>query len=267
MQTREHDIVDHASPLPPPPQADAARVALFLDLDGSLLDFAEHPAAVEVTPLMRATLRRVDRALGGAFALLSGRSLEQIDAMLDVPEISAAGLHGGERREHPRAQAAHSRTVAQRNRIDALGSEARESVAALEGVEVEDKGTALALHYRRAPQSSARVAEIADALLRKAGTGFELQRGNHVVELKPAGCDKGDALAAFLREPAFAGRRPWMIGDDLTDEHAFERSNAEGGVSIIVGPRRPTAARHALADPRAVRAWLERLADSAEART
>ncbi|MBS0431000.1 MAG: trehalose-phosphatase, partial [Proteobacteria bacterium] len=79
------------------------------------------------------------------------------------------------------------------------------------------------------------------------------------IELKPAGCDKGRALAELMAATPFRGRQPWMLGDDLTDEHAFEEVNARGGISVIVGPRRPTRANFALADPTAVRDWLRGL--------
>lgn len=236
---------------------------MFLDLDGSLLDFAAHPDAVEVTPAVRAVIARIHRILDGAFALLSGRPLAQIDALLDLPAIPGAGLHGAEIRERSGRRVAHAADTD----TALLAGRARELVANLpdaiaEGIFIEDKGVALALHFRNAPAAADAIGTMAADLLHAAGPGHELQRGNHVVEIKPAGCDKGDALAWFMRTAPFAGRVPWMIGDDLTDEHAFARCNALGGVSVIVGTRRPTGARHALVDPAAVRAWLAALAGS-----
>lgn len=121
---------------------------------------------------------------------------------------------------------------------------------------LEDKTHALALHYRNAPAQSGAVERLAQRLLQIAGNEYVLQRGDHVIELKPAGVDKGGALAALMQSSPFRGRTPWMLGDDLTDEDAFARVNAMHGVSVIVGARRPTCARHALADPAAARAWL-----------
>ncbi|HEX6613083.1 MAG TPA: trehalose-phosphatase, partial [Rhodanobacteraceae bacterium] len=114
--------------------------------------------------------------------------------------------------------------------------------------------------YRNAPGERGMVEQLAQELLQQAGKDYTLQYGNHVVELKPAGADKGRALAALLASEPFAGRQPWMLGDDLTDEHAFEEVNGSGGVSVIVGARRPTHANFALDNPRAVRAWLGGLA-------
>ncbi|WP_291191461.1 trehalose-phosphatase [Dokdonella sp.] len=248
------------APLPPPPQAQPADVALFLDLDGTLLDFAARPDAVVVEDGLRTRLRRLRTALGGALALLSGRSLQQIDALLGLPEAAAAGLHGAELR---RANGRVSQLRPEAERLEALRDRARAIAAALPGVLLEDKGVAFALHYRNVPDAAPEVERAAHELLRFGGAGFELQAGNRVVELKPAGVDKGVALAALMLEAPFAGRVPWMLGDDLTDEHAFARVEELGGVSILVGERRPTRARHALADPAAARAWLAALADAA----
>ncbi|MGA8277637.1 MAG: trehalose-phosphatase [Rhodanobacteraceae bacterium] len=272
MRTRRHSPVsdisrhtessDAALPLPPP--ASARTIALFLDLDGSLLDFADHPDAVDVTPAMRRLLLRLHRTLDGAFALLSGRSLAQIDALFDLPDIAAAGLHGIEHHDGSHAARGHLQGEAGSGCIAALVGRARDAAAKLDGVVLEEKGSALALHYRGASHAGAAVNRIAHELLAAAGSGYELQHGNHVVELKPSGGDKGDALATFMGSEPFAGRVPWMIGDDLTDEHAFERANALGGVSVIVGKRRPTAAHYGLREPAAVRAWLAAFVDDAD---
>lgn len=246
--------------VPPPPRAEPTAIALFLDLDGTLLDFAARPDAVVVENGLRERLQRLHEALGGALALLSGRPLRQIDALLGLPHAAAAGLHGAELR---RANGRVSELQPDAARLAPLRERARTIAAALSGVLLEDKGAAFALHYRNAPAAAAEVERAARELLRLGGAGFELQAGNCVVELKPAGVDKGVALAALMREAPFAGRVPWMFGDDFTDEHAFARVNELGGVSVVVGARRPTVARHALADPAAARAWLDALADSA----
>jgi trehalose 6-phosphate phosphatase len=137
---------------------------------------------------------------------------------------------------------------------------AAELVAAARGVLLEDKRLALALHYRRAPAAREAAEHIAETLLEDVADSHVLQHGDHVIELKPAGVDKGRALAELMQQAPFRGRTPWMLGDDLTDEHAFRHVNANGGVSVIVGARRPTEARCALDDPAAVRAWLHGLA-------
>lgn len=257
MIRRDSLPLSASSPLPPPPRPDLATIALFLDLDGSLLDFAARPDAVVVEAGLPARLRQLRQSLQGALALLSGRPLQQIDALLGLPHAAAAGLHGAELR---RADGNVIALRADATRLETLREHARKFAAATPGVLLEDKGAALALHYRNAPAAATDVQLAATELLRLAGAGFELQPGNRVVELKPAGVDKGVALDALMQAPPFAGRIPWMLGDDFTDEHAFARANELGGVSVVVGSRRPTLAHHALADPAAARDWLAALA-------
>lgn len=237
--------------LPSPGVPDLHRDALFLDVDGSILDLNADPAQVRAGPELLATLAALHARFGGALALLSGRSLRQMDAILPGLQVAMAGLHGAQLRmvdgamwidapALPGAVAAHA--------LDRLGS--------FPGVIVEDKGVSLALHFRMAPEQAGRVDDCAGELLAIAGSGYELLAGKCVVEIKPRGHGKGRALDLMHRHPPFASRRPWMVGDDLTDEHAFARVNAAGGVAVIVGERRPTLAGYGLTDPAATRAWL-----------
>lgn len=251
---------DIAGKLPAPPETGAdTSWALFLDLDGTLLDIACRPDDVHVDARLHDDLARLRARLDGAVALLSGRTLAQIDQLFDWDRHVAAGLHGAQLRTpdgtvHTTGDAA---TFAQAR------ARAAELVAGTRGVLLEDKRLALALHYRRAPEARACAERIAQTLLQDVGGSHVLQHGDHVIELKPAGVDKGRALAALMQDPPFRGRTPWMLGDDLTDEHAFRHVNASGGVSVIVGARRPTGACYALDGPAAVRAWLHALAEAA----
>lgn len=249
-----------ASNLPPPPRADVASIALFLDVDGTLLDLAIRPDAVVVDPTLRETLSTLHVRVGGALAIVSGRPIREIDALLALDDVAAAGLHGAELRAEGRV------TLAQplpNPRLDPVRARAVEIAAALPGVLVEDKGGAIALHYRTAPEAEDATRNAALDLLLLAGADYELIHGKSVVELKPRHADKGTALATLMQIAPFAGRTPWMIGDDLTDEDAFAEANREGGISVVVGARRPTLARHALAGPAAARAWLASLAKEA----
>lgn len=244
---------DTATRLPAPPRCGAdAAWALFLDVDGTLLDFASQPDKVEVGACLLADLAQVRRRLNGAVALLSGRPLSQLDALFDWHVCPAAGLHGAELR----AADGSVHVIGDATGFETARARARELVKGTPGVMLEDKQRALALHYRQAPRAADAALQIAAALIRAAGDGYALQHGDHVVELKPAGADKGSALAALMREAPFRDRTPWMLGDDLTDEDAFRHVNAVGGTSVIVGTRQPTAARFQLANPAAVRAWL-----------
>lgn len=242
--------------LPPPPRADAMTLALFVDVDGTLLDIAARPDTVVVDAWLPSTLRRLKARLDGALAPISGRPLHDIDGLLGL-DGAAAGLHGAELRGPDGA------TLAAPIPHEGLAAARRCAVAAaasIPGLLVEDKGGAIALHYRAAPDAGLDVRRAAVAMLEAAGDGYELLHGRCVVELKPDTADKGAALAALMRIAPFAGRTPWMIGDDATDEDAFAEVNARHGISIIVGPRRPTVARYGLAGPAAARAWLAALA-------
>ena len=253
MSTPREDIVET---LPPLPRAGAdAGWALFLDVDGTLLDIAQRPDSVKVDARLRDDLARARARLGGAVALLSGRPLSQLDELFGWRALPAAGLHGAELRTPD----GHEHFTGDADAFARLCADASALAAEASGVLLEDKHRGLALHYRHAPAARMAAERIAHLLLQHARGGYALQHGDHVIELKPAGVDKGRALETLMREVPFRGRTPWMLGDDLTDEDAFLYVNAAGGVSAIVGTRRPTAARHALADPPAVRAWLHRL--------
>lgn len=246
--------IDVIAPVPisVPPLPAPGRVALFLDIDGTLLDFAARPDAVVVDPALPPLLHRLRERLDRALALVSGRPLEQIDALFGW-HGPAAGLHGAELRH---ASGRIERHIGDRAHIARLMREARRLTATLPGVFVEDKRDAFALHFRNAPDFADAVQYVATELARAAGGDYEMLPGHAVFEIKPRGANKGRALDALMREAPFAGRMPWVIGDDVTDEHAFAAAIAHGGAAIRVGALRQTQARFALETPRAVRDWL-----------
>lgn len=248
----------HTASAPPLPAPD--HVALFLDVDGTLLDFAPRPDAVVVDAAIPPLLLDLRERLGGALALVSGRPLEQIDALFGL-HGAAAGQHGAELRH---ADGRVERREGDVERIAALLREAQQRTAAWRGVFVEDKRDAFALHWRNAPAFADVVQSFAGELLLDAGKDYELLPGHFVVEIKPRGTNKGLALDALMREAPFAGRRPWMIGDDITDEHAFAAAIAHGGAAIRVGAPRQTHARFALDTPRDVFDWLAAIATQPE---
>lgn len=250
---------DIARDLPAPPETGAdTGWALFLDIDGTLLDIARRPDDVRVDTRLHDDLCRLHDRLDGALALLSGRRLSQLDALFDWNHRAAAGVHGAELRMPDGSERLTGGAAA----FAAVRAHATTLVATTQGVMLEDKQRAFGLHYRHAPAAREAAEHIARTLLREAGDGYAIQRGDHVIELKPAGVDKGRALAALMHDAPFRGRTPWMLGDDLTDEDAFRHVNANGGISVIVGSRRPTEARYALDGPAAVRAWLHALAEA-----
>ena len=235
-------------PAPPPFAPD---LALFLDVDGTLLDFADAPDAVRVTPELLDALASLQRQLDGALALVSGRTLEQLDALFAPLQLAAAGLHGLQRRGSDAVAPAMSAPESLRR----WRADAEALVAQFPGALVEDKGPTLALHWRANPDAAPALRALAAAALPLL-PDYQLQPGNQVIELRPAGADKGLAIDAMLEAEPFRGRRPVFIGDDHTDEHGFEIVLARGGVAVLVGDRQPSVARHGLRDPDAVRAWL-----------
>jgi trehalose 6-phosphate phosphatase len=251
MATTEH-LRMSALPEPSPLVADLAS-ALFLDVDGTLLDFANDPDAVRVEPGLLRTLDTLHERLGGALALVSGRSIDGLDRLFGRPRWAAAGLHGLERR---RADGAIERLPVDPARIAALRAAALRVAGALPGVRIEDKGACIALHCREAPHQEDALGHAAATLV-SGFPDFELQRGSHVYELKPLGMDKGKAVTDLLTTAPFVDRIPVYVGDDLTDEHAFGAVNAHGGISIRVGSRVPTDAYFTLSSPAAVHAWLD----------
>lgn len=192
----------------------------------------------------------------GAVALVSGRSIAQIDVLFSPLVIPAAGLHGLERRDA--ANATH--TSAPQPLIPRA---AREFLAAIvdanPGLLLEDKQATLALHFRQAPERESLARHAAAAALKLAGDEVVLLEGKMVLELRPRGRSKSMAIADFMRERPFLGRKPAFIGDDVTDEPGFEFVNGIGGLSVQVGGDGPSRATHRLPDVSAVHAWLESL--------
>jgi trehalose 6-phosphate phosphatase len=227
---------------------------LFLDFDGTIVDIADSPSGITVPPGLVTLLERISFALDGALALVSGRSLVDLDRLLSPLRLPSAGVHGLERRD------AQGRTT--RCRVDdaallAARTAMQQYAARYPDLLLEDKGLALALHYRRSPKLGPRVSRVVHAIAKDLGPTLEVQEGTHVCEIKPVGADKRTAVEAFLSEPPFAGRRPICVGDDATDRGAFRAVCRHGGLAIAVGAR--LQARWRLPDPTAVRCWLERL--------
>jgi trehalose 6-phosphate phosphatase len=238
----------------PLPDWDVRR-ALFLDVDGTLLEIMPHPDDVQAEPGLTRLLATASRSLGGALALVSGRSIASLDRIFAPLCLPAAGLHGLERRD------ARGRVHYPTGYADRIGAARRELVAFVQsepGLLLEDKGAALALHYRNAPgleDACRRRIELARAV---AGEDFHVQHGKMVFELKPTGQDKGTAVMAFMNEAPFQGREPVFIGDDVTDEDGFRVVNAMGGLAIRVGARTGSAARLVAADVPEILGWLSR---------
>lgn len=239
--------------LPPLPGTDE-RWALFVDIDGTLVELAAHPDVVRIDAYTRRLLERLQPLLDGALAVLSGRGLADVDRLLAPLVLPAGALHGLERRD---ASGARKLTAPLPEISETVGRACSEGARNMVGVWVEEKsGIGFALHYRTAPRQASAVQRLAQQVAAASSGAYMVQLGDCVAELRPAGGNKGTALRALLETPPFEGRRPVMLGDDLTDETAFAVVEQLGGHAIIIGARRPTRANHTLASPRAVLEWL-----------
>lgn len=238
------------SPAPPSPRPDWA---YFVDLDGTLLDIAPTPSDVRLDEEVQTLLTELSAFAGGALALISGRSISDIGALISEPCLPIAGQHGLERRDAMGRITVHE---VQSNGLERAAGLLEREVGRHSGLLLEQKGLSLAVHYRAAPELADHVHALMGELCAELGSGYVLQEGKRVMELKPAGKDKGVAVQEFMREPPFRGRTPVFLGDDATDEYAFAAVNDANGISIKVGPGK-TGARFRLRDVRAVRRWLD----------
>ncbi|MGO4851918.1 trehalose-phosphatase [Phaeovulum sp. W22_SRMD_FR3] len=228
----------------PPPPPDLRRAALYLDFDGTLVDIAARPEAVIVPDGLMPLLTAVHKATGGALAIVSGRGVDVLEAFLPGFPGEMIGSHGGERRGHDSPPPPN---------LGRLQTELA-VFATAEGLHFEPKSHGGALHYRERPEAESKVLDFASTLARRS-PGYGLQRAKMAVELRPAGASKDAALALLSAEAPFAGRHPYYLGDDTTDEPAIVWANAQGGTGIKIGEGE-TATRHHLATPTDVLAWL-----------
>jgi trehalose 6-phosphate phosphatase len=228
-------------------------LALFLDVDGTLLEIAATPDRVRVPASLRNTLQLTFARERGALALLSGRSLAELDELFAPCRFPASGKHGLEVRLPS--------GMVIRPAIDpAALDRARRWLGILRkehrGLLLEDKGVALAMHFRLAPRLEPEVERVMDALATELGEYFILRRGKCVLELMPRDFSERSAIELFMQQREFAGRTPVFVGDDPTDEVGFEAVNEMGGHTIRVGNLEETAARYRFSSVSTVVAWL-----------
>jgi trehalose 6-phosphate phosphatase len=239
-------MIDRAPPLPD-------RAALLLDLDGTLLDLAATPDAVTVPLELPSALRRLRARLGDALAIVTGRPVEQVEALLPGVAYAVAGEHGGAIRFAPGAAVTRADLPAL---PPAWLEQAAELVASHPGALLERKARGFALHYRLAPAAGEALGAGLRALLGDQ-TSHRVLPAHMAWEIKPLGADKGTAVAALMAHPPFAGRVPVYVGDDITDEDAIRVARAAGGLGLRV--------QDVFGDPEGVRAWLAGLAAEARA--
>jgi len=232
--------------------------AILLDIDGTLLDLAPTPREVWVPPGLAESLSRLHDRTSGALALVSGRSLNDIDLIFAPEQFPAVGGHGAEMRisTDSEAVAVHA---------PPMDKELKRRLAAIAklspGILLEDKGCSLALHYRLAPHAEKAIYE-AVSLIRAdlPNAPIEVLPGKCVCEIKQSGFDKATGVRELMTHAPFLGRRPIFIGDDVTDESVFAMMPDVGGLAFSVG-RRAQGVTDYFDEPRDVRAWLARLID------
>lgn len=242
--------------------------ALFLDVDGTLLDLAPTPKSVRIPEGLIAVLQRLTLAFDGALAIITGRLISEIDVLLAPLRLPASGVHGAELRKGPDHEIERVTATLPADVVQAM----RKLALKIPGVIAEPKGAGLAIHYRLAPHAEAEILAALEAALNRHAGAFELLPGKRLFEIVPSGLSKGTALAQLAALPAFRDRVPVMIGDDIGDEAAFAAAEGLDGLALRVAGEHYADEAADFPGPRAVVAWLEHLsrrlppAEAAEAR-
>jgi len=237
--------------LPPPPSDLLHGASLFLDFDGTLVDIADRPDGVAVGQEVAPLLVRLEAALAGGAAIVSGRPVGEVQALVAPASLAIAGSHGLEIAAVDGSIAAPDRPAT----LDAALASAQAFAGDHPGTLVEDKPFGVGLHYRGAPDAGPAVTALAEELA--AAHDLHVQHGKMVVELRLAGRDKGAAVEWLMREPLRRRTVPVFVGDDVTDEAGFAAAVAMGGAGVLVGPMRETAATHRVDGVAEVLAWLD----------
>ncbi|MEG8038204.1 trehalose-phosphatase [Sphingomonas sp. LR60] len=236
--------------LPPPPSL-LTDASLFLDFDGTLVEIAETPDGVRVAEDLATLLERLGKALPGGVAIVSGRPVHEISALIAPAAPPIAGSHGLEVAAPNGSVTAPDRSAA----LDAALAEAQAFAADHPGTLIEDKPFGVGLHFRGAPEAGDAMTALAEQLA--TVHDLHLQHGKMVVELRMAGRDKGAAVELLMGEPLRQRTVPVFVGDDVTDEAGFAAAATLGGAGVLVGPARDTAATYRVESVADVLAWLD----------
>jgi trehalose 6-phosphate phosphatase len=238
---------------------DFRRYALLLDIDGTILDFAPTPREVWVPPALQEVLLQLLDKMDGALALVSGRSLEDIDLLFSPLQLAGIGCHGAELRPAFGAPQELPKTAPLDDTVKRLFAPIRKLA---HGILLEDKEFSLAIHYRLAPKAEKAiyksVVEIASGI---TTVPIEVLRGKYVVEIKSAGVTKASGVRMLMKHPPFAGRQPIFLGDDVTDETVFPIIPEFSGYCFSVG-RKIEGTDGCFDNPAAVRKWLRKIVQS-----
>jgi trehalose 6-phosphate phosphatase len=225
--------------------------ALFLDLDGTLAPLAARPNLVGPDPVRNELLQALAIAMHGRVAIISGRSIEEIDRIVGSCIPCVAGLHGLQRR----GDSGRLETSAPHPNLDQAVSLVEAFGRSRPDLLIENKSLGVAMHFREAPDLADETIDFARRVAWM--TGLKLQEGDMVAELRSPGANKGDMVRTFMTERPFAGGVPVFVGDDITDEDGFAAAREAGGVGVLVGARRDTYATCHLPNVRSVLAWID----------
>lgn len=240
------------------PQSDWA---LFLDIDGTLIEHADHPEGVTIPLDMPERLTRLQKALNGAVALVSGRTIDWMDQRFSPAKLAASGQHGAEIRLSPDAPSVPIPLPKWRQPLEV---ELKEQLKAWPGVFIEHKPLSLAVHYRAVPQWATDIMDKVIEVGRLMSEDVEFLKGRCVIEIRQSGRNKGTAVEEFMKTALFKGRRPVFCGDDVTDEDGFRAAKAAGGLAVAIGQRPTDQADFRLSTPADMRDWLDGFSQSLE---
>ena len=233
--------------------------ALFLDIDGTLLEIADKPNLVVVSPSLKQLLFNLKRYLSGALVLITGRTIADVDQLFHPYKFAVSGKHGSERRDtsgyiYKSKYKIHSTKPK-------LFASLQSFVKKNQGTVLENKGETLAIHYRLNPDIETTAKAFIYQLVARH-SDLEILEGKMVLEIKKKGYNKGDAIKQFMMEQPFVERTPYFFGDDFTDENGFQVINSIRGVSVCVDPKLESVAKFKLENVSSVINWLEKLADN-----
>jgi trehalose 6-phosphate phosphatase len=230
------------------------RSALFLDLDGTLLDIAPRHDQVVVAPGLADVITRLSQALNGAVAMVTGRPLSDVDRLFPGLGLAVAAEHGARLRLPDGQMRDHSPELPWRK--DWIGA-IQAALPRWPGAFLEEKSIGFVIHYRQVPEAGPEIERFMTDLVAQAAGAADLLPALMAFEVRAAGVGKGHAVRHLMAEPPFAGRIPVFIGDDVTDEEGMAEAEAQGGYGLHV-------ARAFGGTPAEVRAWLARMADRLE---
>lgn len=249
----------------PPPTLPllAPGTALFLDVDGTLIEFVPRPEDARIPPSLLATVDALWQALDGALAVVSGRALSDIDRLFSPLSLAAGGQHGAEARL-TRGGAAEV-FASPLGPLATVLAQAEGFLAAHPRIRVEQKGLSTAFHYRDAVDDAAALRAILEAAVAAHADTVHLLDSHLCFDVRARHANKGKVVERFMTLAPFAGRVPVYIGDDWTDEDGFDAALGHGGRAIRIGVPRPTLATETMASPQELRRWLERSAAALKA--